>query len=100
MAGLPPLAGFFTKFFIIHDLVVQQHIGLACYLVLMSGVGIYYSLRVIGMMCISPNKPSQPLAIVVAACSLFALLFAGTLVLVGCMPNTLLDCLQHCLAIA
>jgi NADH-quinone oxidoreductase subunit N len=46
MAGIPPLAGFFGKYFIIQG-IVQSYSWLAIIMVLTSVIGMYYYLKVI-----------------------------------------------------
>jgi len=46
MAGIPPLAGFFGKYFIIQG-IIQNHTWLAVVMILTSVVGMYYYLKVI-----------------------------------------------------
>jgi NADH-quinone oxidoreductase subunit N len=46
MAGIPPLAGFFGKYFIIQG-IIQNHTWLAIVMILTSVVGMYYYLKVI-----------------------------------------------------
>ena len=50
LAGLPPLAGFFAKFYVFVAAVNAGHYGLAVIGVLASVVGAYYYLRVIKIM--------------------------------------------------
>jgi len=46
MGGIPPLAGFFGKYFIIQG-IIQNHTWLAIVMILTSVVGMYYYLKVI-----------------------------------------------------
>lgn len=93
MAGLPPLAGFFAKFFIIKTLVVSGHIWLTGYLVLMSGLGIYYSLKVISAIYFADatNKVQYKYYDRGAIPCLLALVVLG----LGCYPVWLLNWLAH-----
>jgi NADH-quinone oxidoreductase subunit N len=45
LAGLPPMAGFYGKYMIFKELILQGHIGLAIVGVLCSLVSVYYYLR-------------------------------------------------------
>lgn len=81
MAGIPPFAGFFAKFFIFTATVKSGLYGLAILGVLSSVVAAFYYLRVIKIMYFDEAK-SQPahdiayeLKIVAGAAALFNLLF-------------------------
>ena len=50
LAGIPPMLGFFAKFFVIEQLVGRGFITLAVFAVLMSVVGAFYYLRVVKVM--------------------------------------------------
>ncbi len=50
MAGIPPLAGFMAKAFVILGLIGQQHYIIACYALLLSVVGAFYYLRIVKAM--------------------------------------------------
>ncbi|MFN9393798.1 MAG: proton-conducting transporter membrane subunit, partial [Flavobacteriales bacterium] len=47
MAGIPPMAGFMAKYFIISGIISTDMVWLAVLMVLTSVVGMYYYLRVI-----------------------------------------------------
>lgn len=49
-AGIPPLAGFFSKFYIISSLIMSQHIIIAIIAVLFSVISAYYYLRIVKIM--------------------------------------------------
>ena len=50
MAGIPPLAGFFAKFFVFNAAIEQGMYGLAVFGVLASVVGAYYYIRIVKVM--------------------------------------------------
>lgn len=50
MAGIPPLAGFYTKLLVLNSILDEGFIYLAIFSVLMSVVGLFYYLRVIKIM--------------------------------------------------
>jgi NADH-quinone oxidoreductase subunit N len=56
MAGIPPLAGFFGKYFVIQSLI-QTYTWLTIIMILTSVVGMYYYLKVI-MTMYSPSDKS------------------------------------------
>lgn len=49
-AGIPPLAGFFAKFYVLLPVIKQQLFGLALVFVLMSVISAFYYLRVVKVM--------------------------------------------------
>ncbi|MCV2503843.1 MAG: NADH-quinone oxidoreductase subunit N [Neisseriaceae bacterium] len=50
MAGIPPLVGFYAKFYVIEALIASQLTWLAVFAVLMSLIGAFYYLRVVKVM--------------------------------------------------
>jgi NADH-quinone oxidoreductase subunit N len=57
LAGLPPMAGFYGKYMIFKELILQGHVGLAVVGVLASLVSVYYYLRLPVTLFI--EKPSE-----------------------------------------
>ncbi len=57
LAGLPPFAGFYAKYFIFRELISSGHVWLAILAVLASLVGIYFYLRL--SMVLFMEKPLQ-----------------------------------------
>jgi NADH-quinone oxidoreductase subunit N len=56
LAGIPPAAGFFGKFFLFHAAVEANLTGLAMIGILNSIVALYYYLVVIKIMWVDPGK--------------------------------------------
>jgi NADH-quinone oxidoreductase subunit N len=82
LAGIPPTAGFFGKYYIFSAAVEQGYVWLAIVGVLNSALSLYYYLRVLVVMYM--QKGSQPLSAhddigvkVVLIFSLFAILWMG-----------------------
>ena len=80
LAGMPPLAGFFAKFYVFLAAIKAGLYALAVIGVLASVVGAYYYLRIVKMMYFdepAPNFVGTPheLKAVMAVCGLFNLLF-------------------------
>src|ERR1700733_2682145 len=80
MAGVPPLAGFFAKFYVFLAAIQAGLYGLAVTGVLASVVGAYYHLAIIKTMYFDePEKAFAPmpeeLKVVLGACGLFNILF-------------------------
>lgn len=80
LAGIPPLAGFFAKFYVFLAAIHAGLYALAVIGVLLSVVGTYYYLRIVKIMYFDAPaerfEPMQaPLAAVLGACGLFILLY-------------------------
>jgi NADH-quinone oxidoreductase subunit N len=80
MAGIPPLAGFFAKFYIFLAAVQAGDWTLAVIGVLTSVIGCFYYLRIIKVMFFDPAEPafdprSKSLSFVAYATGAFTLLF-------------------------
>ena len=82
LAGIPPLAGFFGKFYVILAAVNSGLYALAIIGVLASVVGAYYYLRIVKIMYFDePAEPfEQPIAsemrMILSVSSVFVLFFA------------------------
>ncbi|MDP7661579.1 MAG: NADH-quinone oxidoreductase subunit NuoN, partial [Gammaproteobacteria bacterium] len=61
MIGVPPLAGFYAKWWVLQALLEQGHVWLAVIGVLFSVIGAYYYLRVIKLMYF--DEPEQVIAL-------------------------------------
>jgi NADH-quinone oxidoreductase subunit N len=80
LAGIPPLAGFFAKFYVFLAAIHAGLYALAVIGVLLSVVGAYYYLRIVKVMYFdAPAEPFEPmdvsLAAVLGASGLFTLLY-------------------------
>jgi NADH-quinone oxidoreductase subunit N len=80
LAGIPPLAGFFAKYYVFLGAIKAGLYGLAVIGVLTSVVGAYYYLRVVKVMYFdAPEAPFDPrpasLSFVAAATALFTTFF-------------------------
>ncbi len=81
LAGVPPLAGFFAKFYVFAAAVKAELYGLAIIGVLSSVVGAFYYLRIVKVMFFDEAKPRfSPAApyvrVVMIAAGLFVVLYA------------------------
>lgn len=87
LAGIPPLAGFFAKYFVFLAAIEAELYALAIIGVLASVVGAFYYLRIIKIMWFDDGEPgfvpmSGELRLILGACSIFIAvfyLFAGPL---------------------
>jgi NADH-quinone oxidoreductase subunit N len=80
LAGIPPLAGFFAKFYVFLAAIEARLFGLAIIGVLASVVGAYYYLRIVKLMYMdAPRAPfeSMPreLGLVLGVSGVFVILF-------------------------
>jgi NADH-quinone oxidoreductase subunit N len=89
MAGVPPLAGFWAKWFVIKEIVAMGYVWLAALAVVFSVIGAFYYLRVIKLMYF--DEPDSMVAIKSSQEMRFVLSMNGILVLLlGFMPGMLM----------
>ena len=62
LAGIPPLAGFYGKYFIFLSLVETGHYTLAGVAVLYAVLGLYYYLKIANAMLMRPVQNAEPVA--------------------------------------
>jgi NADH-quinone oxidoreductase subunit N len=105
LAGIPPLAGFFGKFYLFTSTLAAEPktsglLWLVILAIAMSAVSLYYYLQVLKRIYIA-DPPSgagpiqTPIVSQIAIC-----LIALTVVLLGCAPNILLALLPHAIQIS
>ena len=80
LAGIPPLAGFFAKFYVFLAAIEAQLFALAVIGVVASVIGAYYYLRIVKLMYMDePKAPFEPMArelrLVLAVSGVFVLFF-------------------------
>jgi NADH-quinone oxidoreductase subunit N len=103
LAGIPPLAGFFGKFFVFSAVLGTdaKHLGLLWLVIvaiLMSAVSFYYYLRVLKAAYVT-DRTGDDAPIKVPVATLVALVVLATLVvLLGCAPGLLLHPLEIAVA--
>jgi len=90
LTGIPPLAGFFGKFYVFSAAVQQGYIWLVVIGVLNSAISVFYYLRIMVIMYMREGDGLRDLehapsvAFVTAVC-------AGLIILLGILPGSLLD---------
>ena len=89
MAGVPPFLGFWSKWFVLKELVASGFVSLAAVAVVFSIIGAYYYLRIIKLMYF--DKPNSMTAIKASKQMRAVLSINGLLILVlGLAPNALM----------
>jgi NADH-quinone oxidoreductase subunit N len=89
MAGIPPFAGFWAKWFVIKEVIAVEHTWLAAVAVVFSVIGGYYYLRVIKLMYFDePVTTALPRRSLVVRTLLSA--NALTLLGIGMLPGALM----------
>jgi NADH-quinone oxidoreductase subunit N len=89
MAGVPPLVGFWAKWFVIKEIVAMGFIWLAAVAVLFSVIGAFYYLRIVKLMYF--DKADQMTAIKASQGMRFVLSANGlALLILGFVPGSLM----------
>ena len=97
LASFPPLAGFWSKFYIFQTALQQNHGELAVIGVLCSLISVYYYLRVLFYMYMRPAQGEmRPIVVPLALATVIGTGVFGVLVL-GVWPSGLLTLAQHSL---
>ena len=100
LAGIPPLAGFWGKYFIFLSLIETQHYVLAGLGVLYSVFGLYYYLKIANAMFMrQAEKGEETLPISYAMRAALAVTGIAT-VYIGIMPNRFIELVNWSLGIA
>jgi NADH-quinone oxidoreductase subunit N len=95
LAGIPPLAGFFGKFYLFVSLLrsapgSRSFLWLVIVAIAMSAVSLYYYLRVLKRVYVSDVVEDAPKLDVPIVLSIVAAILAAAVILLGCNPNWLL----------
>jgi NADH-quinone oxidoreductase subunit N len=89
MAGIPPFAGFWAKWFVLVELVAAGQVWLAAFAVIFSVIGAYYYLRVVKLMYF--DEPVISVALSADPTMAYMLSLNGLAVLgLGIMPGALM----------
>ena len=99
LAGIPPLAGFWGKYFIFLSLVSTGHYALAALGVLYSVFGLYYYLKIANAMFMrQPEKGEERLPVSYAMRAALGLTGFATL-FIGILPNRFIEMVNWALGI-
>ena len=93
LAGIPPTAGFFAKFYILVAVVEQGYVALAVIAVLLSAVSAYFYIRIVMLMYMKEEARPFELALSPSLRLAIAITGAGT-VGIGLFPSWFLDLAQ------
>jgi NADH-quinone oxidoreductase subunit N len=100
LAGIPPLAGFWGKYFIFLSLIESKHYVLAGLGVLYSVFGLYYYLKIANAMFMrQPEKGEEKLPVSLAMRVALGLTGLATLY-IGILPNRFIEIVNWALGIA
>jgi NADH-quinone oxidoreductase subunit N len=100
LAGIPPLAGFWGKYFIFLSLIETGHYALAALGVFYSVFGLYYYLKIANAMFMGqPEKGEEKLPVSYAMRAAIALTGMATLY-IGLLPNRFIELVNWALGIA
>jgi NADH-quinone oxidoreductase subunit N len=99
LAGIPPLAGFWGKYFIFLSLVSTGHYALAATAVLYTVFGLYYYLRIANAMFVRHPLEDRRLPVSLAMRLALGISAAATLV-IGLYPNPFIQFVNWSLGIA
>ncbi|MFZ0730991.1 MAG: NADH-quinone oxidoreductase subunit N [Candidatus Sulfotelmatobacter sp.] len=100
LAGIPPLAGFWGKYFIFLSLISTQHYALAALGVLYSVFGLYYYLKMANAMFMGqPEKGEEKLPVSFAMRTAVGLTAFAT-IYIGVFPNRFIEIANWALGIA
>ena len=90
LAGVPPLAGFFAKFYAFSATVAAGYTSLVIIAVIMSAVSMYYYLRVTVVMYMKPAPADQPAGEPLGPIAIVIALMASGVLLAGIFSRPLL----------
>jgi NADH-quinone oxidoreductase subunit N len=100
LAGIPPLAGFWGKYFIFLSLIESSHYALAALGVLYSVFGLYYYLKIANAMLMrQPEKGQERLPVSFAMRTGLGVTAFAT-IFIGVLPNRFIEMVNWALGIA
>ncbi len=99
LAGIPPLAGFWGKYFIFLSLIQTGHYTLAAVAVLFAVIGLYYYMRIANAMFMRQAVDAEPVHISPAMRLALTVTAIGT-VGIGLFPNFFINAVNWSLGLA
>ncbi len=90
MAGIPPLAGFFAKYFVLLNVIEKGYILIAIVAILASLIGVYYYFKIIIAMFTGTAENKSVIEIPLLT-KLVLILISIILILVGVLPDFILS---------
>jgi NADH-quinone oxidoreductase subunit N len=90
LAGIPPLAGFFAKYYIFSVAFESGYIGLVLLAIVTSTIGIYYYFRIIIAMYLKPSDILKPMEVPVMHKVLMVVCLLSTVIL-GLAPDLIIQ---------
>jgi NADH-quinone oxidoreductase subunit N len=95
LAGIPPLAGFFGKFYLFAGAMrAEENLGLLWLVALaiaMSAVSLYYYLQVLKQIYVAPGPGDPAVGDPARATCAVVVVLAAAVIVLGCAPRLLLD---------
>ena len=98
LAGIPPLAGFWGKYFIFLSLIQTGHYTLAAVAVLYAVIGLYYYMRIANAMLMRQPVEADPVRLRPAMSLALAITALGT-VGIGLFPNFFINAVNWSLGL-
>ena len=98
LAGIPPLAGFYGKYFIFLALIESGHYTLAAVAVLYAVFGLYYYLKIANAMLMRPATTTEPVAGGVGLKAVLAITGIATIG-IGVFPNWFISAVNWSLTV-
>jgi NADH-quinone oxidoreductase subunit N len=103
LAGIPPLSGFFAKFYIFLATLsatpnVKDLLWLVILAIAMSAVSLYYYLKVLKRVYVTAPTPDAPPIRAPFLTQLVIIVLAAATVLLGCFPHLLLRWIEQAIA--
>ncbi len=90
LAGIPPFAGFWGKYFIFLSLIETGHYALAAVAVLYAVIGLYYYMRIANAMFMRQSSDAEPVPVSPGMALALTVTGAATVV-IGIFPNSFIQ---------